>query len=207
MKYSTFILFISLLFSGLSQKDAGESIVLSEQKYDRSYLSPALRGKHSFSLGLFNSQTTPDLQFGQNRALHIGYNYLILKQRKLVLALRDIKRTEMNSFGLHLTLASAKEHYLMGTFQNSVLAKKGRFVSVYFLSEVGLGYHYKKDLQSLGQRSLNISALLEFFRIRVGRIPLYFNISGTYAITNNLFDKTPLVMGYMSGLRYYFYRK
>ena len=205
MRYATIILFILSSLCLYSQE--ADVISFPEEKYDQSYITPSLRGKHSFSLGFLNVQTTPDQNLVVNQSLHVGYNFLILKQRKLILAIRDIKRTEMNSFGLHFTLVNPEEHYLMGTFFSSFLAKKGRFISFYFFSEVGLGYHYKKNLQNFNQNRFNLSFLLEFIRFRFGRIPLYLNMSGTYALSNNLFNKTPLILGYMVGLRYYFYRK
>lgn len=207
MKSTTFIFFLLLPINLLAQEIGGSAISFSEEKYDESYITPSLRGKHSISLGLLNIQTTPDQKLGANQSLQIGYNYLVLKERKLILALKDKYRTEMNSVGLHFTLVNPHEHYLMGTYFNSFLAKKGRFFSFYFLSEVGVGYHYKRKLQTFNQNRFNMSILLEFIRLRIGRIPMYMNISGTYALTNNLFNKTPIIIGYMAGLRYYFYRK
>lgn len=180
----------------------------SAKKYDASYITPSLRGKHSLSLGYVNVQTTPDANIDDPEpSLHIGYNYLILQERKLVLALKDKYRTEMNGIGMHFTYVNSGEHYFMGSFFHTYLAKKGRFISFYFLSEYGLGYHYKRDLQNFGKNRTNISILLEFLRLRVGRIPLYMNFAGTYAITNNLFNKTPIVLGYKVGLRYYLFDK
>lgn len=207
MRHTTIIFFLLFPISLMAQEQEGKALSFSEEKYDQSYISPSLRGKHSISLGLLNVQTTPDQNLVANQSLQIGYNFLILKERKLILALKDKYRTEMNSIGLHFTLVNPHEHYLMGTFFSSFLAKKGRFISFYFLSEVGLGYHYKKNLQSFNQNRFNMSLLLEFIRFRVGKIPMYLNISGTYALTNNLFNKTPIILGYMVGLRYYFYRK
>lgn len=207
MKIAIIIFLLLFHVNLIAQERDGQALSFPEEKYDQSYISPSLRSKHSISLGLLNVQTTPDQNFVVNQSLQIGYNYLVLNDRKLVLALKDINRTELNSIGLHLTLVNPEEHYLMGTFFSSKLAKKGRFVSFYFLSEVGLGYHYKKSLQDFNQNRVNTSLLLEFIRFRAGRIPLYMSISGTYALTNNLFNKTPIVLGYMAGLRYYFYRK
>ena len=207
MRRTTFIFLLLAHFSLMAQGQDGRVISFDEEKYDQSYISPSLRGKHSISLGLLNVQTTPDQNLVVNQSLQVGYNFLILKERKLILALKDIYRTEINSIGLHFTLVNPYEHYLMGTYSSSFLAKKGRFISFYFLSEVGLGYHYKKNLKSFDQNRFNMSFLLEFIRFRVGRIPLYLNISGTYALTNNLFNKTPIIFGYMVGFRYYFYRK
>lgn len=206
------ILIATLLFTstliGYGQTRNDTVIRSSLERYDNSFITPSLRGKHSLSLGVVNVQSTPDANIGTpEQALHIGYNYLILQKRKLVLALKDKYRTEMNGIGMHLTYVNSNEHYLMGTFFHTYLAKKGRFISFYFLSEYGLGYHYKRDLQNFGKNKLNISILLEFLRFRIGRIPLYMNFAGTYAITNNLFNKTPVVLGYKVGIRYFLFDK
>lgn len=185
----------------------GTAISFEEEKYDQSFLTPYTRGKHSLSLGLMNVQTTPDQNFVANQALHLGYNFLFLKDRKLLLALNDRRRTEMNSFGLHFSLVKGNEHYVMGTVFRPFLALKGRLFSFYFLSEYGLGYHYKKKLSDFDESRVNMSLMIEFIRFRFGRIPMYLHISGTYALTNNLFNKTPIILGYMGGVRYYFYRK
>ena len=207
MRYFTIILTIisSLNLNAQIKKDT--VISFPEEEYDQSYISPSLRGKHSFSFGFVNVQTTPDKNLKANQSLHFGYNFLILKERKLLLALKDKYRTEMKSLGLHFTYVNAREHYLMGTFFHSNIAKKGRFVSFYFLSEFGLGYHYKEDLKAFGQNRVNMSLLVDFLKIRVGRIPMHFHFAGTYALSNDLFDKSPIILGYMAGLRYYFYFK
>lgn len=207
MRFAITIFLLLFCMGLLAQEQEGEVLSFPEEKYDPSYISPSLRGKHSFSLGFLNVQTTPDQNLVVNQSLHVGYNFLVLSERKLILSIKDRMRTEMNSIGLHFTLVNPQEHYLMGTFFSSFLAKKGRFISFYFFSEVGLGYHYKKKLKSFNQSPFNMSILLEFIRFRFGRIPMYLNISGTYALTNNLFNKTPVILGYMVGLRYYFYRK
>jgi len=201
------ILAVFLSIKTFAQERNGKAISYNEQMYDQSYITPYLKGKHAFSLGFMNVQTTPDPNLTVNQSIHLGYNYLILKERKLLLALRDIDRTEMNSLGVHFTYVNPQEHYLMGTFNSSFLAAKGRLMSFYFLSEVGLGYHYKRELQDFDQNKLNISFLVDFVRFRPGRIPLYLHFSGTYALSNNLFNKTPIMLGYMFGLRYYFYKK
>lgn len=207
MRIKLFILSILLTTLVLGQERKDSVLTFDEEKYDQSYITPSLRGKHSLSLGFMNVQTTPDQNLTVNQSVHLGYNYLILKERKLLLALRDIDRTEMNSLGVHFTYVNSGEHYLMGTFHSSFLAIKGRLLSFYFFSEVGLGYHYKRELQDFGQSKMNLNFLVDFVRFRPGKIPLYLHFSGTYALSNNLFNKTPIKLGYMIGLRYYFYRK
>lgn len=207
MRCST-LLFLLLVFSTLySQNEEGEFISFPESKYDNSYISPHLRGKHALSLGLQSVQTTPSVNLQVNQSVHLGYNYLILKERKLLLALQDKYRTEMNALGLHFTYVNPEEHYLMGTFFHSKLGLKGRLMSFYFLSEFGLGYHYKKDLINYNKRKTNITVMVDFVKFRFGRLPMHLNFAGTYALSNNLFNKTPIVLGYMAGIRYYFYRK
>lgn len=207
MRTILFIFSMLLCTSLFSQEKRGNILSFEKEKYDQSYITPSLRGKHSFSLGFMNVQTTPDQNLTVNQSVHLGYNYLILSERKLFLALKDIDRTEMNSLGVHFTYVNPREHYFMGTFNSSFLAIKGRLLSFYFLSELGLGYHYKRELEDFGQNKLNVSFLVDFVRFRPGRIPLYLHLSGTYALSNNLFNKTPIILGYMVGLRYYFYRK
>lgn len=134
------LLFLLIVYSTLfSQNEEDESISLPESKYDNSYISPHLRGKHAFSLGLQSVQTTPSANLQVNQSVDLCYNYLILKGRKLILALQNKYRTEMNALGLHFTYVNPEEHYLMGTFFYSKLGLKGRLMSFYFLSEFGLG--------------------------------------------------------------------
>mgnify|MGYP001304672207 CR=1 FL=1 len=207
MRCSTLLFLMVLSLSLFAQNEGDEVISFSESTYDDSYISPHLRGKHSFSLGLQSVQTTPSANLQVNQSVHLGYNYLILKERKLLLALEDKYRTEMNAIGVHFTYVNPEEHYLMGTFFHSKLGLKGRLLSFYFLSEFGLGYHYKKDLQNFGKRKTNITVLVDFVKFRFGRLPMHLNLAGTYALSNNLFSKTPIVLGYMAGVRYYFFRK
>ncbi len=207
MRVQLIIFSVLICWNTFAQERKGKAISFDEEVYDQSYITPHLKGKHSFSLGFMNVQTTPDQNLTINQSVHLGYNYLILKERKLLLALRDIDRTEMNSLGVHFTYVNPQEHYLMGTFNSSFLAAKGRLMSFYFLSEVGLGYHYKRQLEEFNQNKLNVSFLVDFLRFRPGRLPLYLHFSGTYALSNNLLNKTPIMLGYMFGLRYYFYKK
>ncbi|MCH2233130.1 MAG: hypothetical protein MK078_02670 [Crocinitomicaceae bacterium] len=111
----------------------------------------------------------------------------------------------MKSVGLHYTQVAQGEHDLMGTLFNPFIAKKGRIVSFYLLSEYGLGYHYKRDLFS-ETSTVRYHVSLEFLRIRVARFPMYIHLTGTYEITNKLLQKEPIEIGYFGGLRYYFYR-
>ena len=113
----------------------------------------------------------------------------------------------MKAVGLHYTHVREGEHYLMATFFNPLIALKGRAFSFYFFSEYGLGYHYNKPLFSTFEEpSFRYHISLEAFRFRLGRIPLYLHLTATYAISNKLLKKEPWEIGYLGGLRYYFYR-
>ncbi len=187
------------------QIESGVASTSANQQYDKSYISPDLRSKHCISFGFLNAQTTPDQTLEPSGSIHIGYNYLILNQRRLKLALKDKNRTEMKAVGLHYTYVQEGEHYLMGTLFRPFIAKKGRIVSFYLFSEYGLGYHYKKSLLA-EQSNFRYHVSLEALRIRIGRLPLYIYLTGTYAITNRLFKKEPHEIGYLGGIRYYFYK-
>ena len=203
--FSTIVLLcFGISFSQLEKGVGGASV---ELKYDKSHISPDLRSKHCISIGFVNAQTTPDQTIVASKSWHIGYNYLILNQRKLKLSLKERRRTEMRAIGLHYTWVGPGEHYLMGTFFNPLVAKKGRFISFYFFSELGLGYHYKNVLGGGDGDRFKTHLSVEFLRLRLGRIPLYIQITGSYALGNKLAQKEPLELGYIAGLRYYFYRK
>lgn len=201
-----FVVLVLVSFSCFSQEESGIAVSALEEPYDKSFISPDLRSKHSISLGIVNVQTTPDQTLEASGSWHIGYNYLILNQRKLKLSLKDKKRTEMRAIGLHFTKVGTDEHYLMGTFFNPLIALKGRAFSFYFLSEYGLGYHYKKELLATDPNNFKYHISLEVLRFRLGRMPLYLHLTGTYAISNKLLKKEPWEIGYMGGLRYYFYQ-
>ena len=196
------LLTFSLVFG---QVDGGVASTSVDQKYDKSYVSPDLRSKHCISIGYLNAQTTPDQSIEPSGSWHIGYNYLILNQRKLKLALKDRQRTEMKAVGLHFTRVRAGEHYLMATLFNPLISMKGRALSLYFLSEYGLGYHYNTDINT-GETDFRYHISLEILRLRVGRLPLYMHITGTYALSNKLLQKAPWEVGYLAGFRYYFYQ-
>lgn len=204
------LLFIILfaIHSVSAQVTDGVAGTTVNQKYDHSFISPELRAKHSFSLGFVNAQTTPNaenLEF--SRSFHFGYNYLILNKRKLKLAIKDKSRTEARAIGLHFTRVQSGEYFLMGTFFNPFIALKGRLMSLYFLSEYGLGYLHRKNVDGISENSNHIHISIEALRFRFGRLPLYFHITGSYAITNKLFEKKPMELGYIAGFRYYFYSK
>ena len=200
-----FYFFISTF--GFSQEESGIGVSTLEERYDKSFIAPDLRSKHCISLGILNAQTTPDQTVEASGSWHIGYNYLILNQRKLKLSLKDRQRTEMRAIGVHYTNVGKGEHYLMGTFFNPLIALKGRAFSFYFFSEYGLGYHYNSNKVLTAEESkIKYHLSLELFRFRLGRIPLYLHLTGTYAISNKLLKKEPWEIGYLGGLRYYFYR-
>lgn len=206
-----FTIFVFKSFLSFSQNEKGAVISTNFQKYDKSLIAPDLRRKHSISLGPVvkfariadpNSSAPVPL-----RAWHFGYNRLTLNQRKLKLAVKDRKRTDIKkAFGLHFTLIEQQEHYLMATFFNPFIERKGRLFSFCLFSEYGFGYHYNKNPLNEIEKQLKWHVSMEAIRFRLGRLPLYLNLNVNYALGNNLLAKTRWEVEFMGGLRYYFYR-
>lgn len=145
MKAVVIIFSLLILIQSRAQDfNKGTAYVTDSVEYDRSMVTPFLQGKHSVSLGLYGAQSSPDQNIAAGGMVQVGYHFLILRKRKLLLALKDKTRTEINSFGIQLSFLNKDEHYLMGHFFHSHFGLKGRLFSFYFLSEYGLGYHYKK---------------------------------------------------------------
>ena len=181
------------------------------KKYDKSFVTPHLRAKHSISLApilSFNSPFTSDVEpsFGA----HIGYNYLIFKRRKKKkLNKKKVKyKDEVKmGFGLHLGLLTQDEKLIMGKFYYPTIPIRGKALSWYLFSEIGIGAH-KLSTFNGSSRPWKFNASLEIFRLRFGKSPLHIHLTGNYAVwSNNLFIKEPINLGLIGGLRYYFYKK
>ncbi|MEZ4922391.1 MAG: hypothetical protein R2780_04400 [Crocinitomicaceae bacterium] len=197
----TWIPFVNAQYDGMK----GQS---SYQKYDKSYINPDTRGKHSVSLGVMASLTTPfDNDVVPSWAVHAGYNYLIIKKRKRIFGIKETVRDETNAgFGLHFTLMKESQFYVMANYYNPFFGVRGKLLSLYFFNEYGIGFHRFNDVElSTGKTAFNFS--LEFLRVRFGKSPLYLHLTANYGVKNNLLAKERLDFGFLGGLRYYIFKK
>jgi hypothetical protein len=190
------------------------------KKYDKSYIHPKLRGKHSLSLGMIGAISSPIMDANENDSIpdngsnfnptvgvHVGYNYLFVKKRKRIFGGLEKYRDEITSgFGFHLSILSKGEYFIMANYYNPFFSLKGKMLSFYFLNEYGLGIHQPRlnDNGLIEKKKLNIA--IEFLRIRLGKSHLNLHFTMNYHWDNDLFGKDRIKMGFMGGLRYYIYK-
>jgi len=189
------------------------------KKYDKSYINPKLRGKHSVSLGAIAAISSPIISANDNGlsneesnfspalGFHIGYNYLFVKKRKRVFGGLEKFRNEVTSgFGFHTSILAGGEYFIMANYYNPFFSLKGKLLSFYFLNEYGVGLHQPKpDFNGLEEKKkFNIS--IEFLRIRLGKSHLNLHFNMNYHWGNDLFGKNRIKMGFLGGLRYYIYK-
>ena len=178
-------------------------------EYDKSFITPDLRGKHSMSFGTIITGNSP---FGDNfkpgLGVHLGYNYLVFyKRKKKRLFSKKIKfHDEIKAgLGVHLGILSQNEFLFTAKYFTPILPIRGKLLSWYIFSEYGLGVH---KLPTTNEKSgaLKMNFSLELFRIRFGKSPFILHFTTNYALSNNLFVKEPIDFGFIGGLRYYFYK-
>lgn len=180
------------------------------KKHDKSFITPDYRGKHSVSFGIVgtgNSAFTENYTPGYG--VHLGYNYLIFRRRKKKrIASKKVKfHDEIKAgLGIHLGIINDKEFFFTAKYFYPILPIRGKLVSWYIFSEYGLGIHKLPTVVS-PENELKMNFSLELFRIRFGKSPLNLNVTANYALSNNLFIKEPVDLGFIVGFRYYFYKK
>lgn len=190
-----------------SQHDFEQKGYSIYQKYDQSFVTPFLRGKHSVSIGGVASIYGPSMfSLNGNIGAHLGYNYLVIGERKLKLSKKGKTRDEVRfGLGLHCYLQRQGEFSLMGTVYRPLIKTKGRIFSWYLLSEYGLGYHKTINLP-FDDKPYKIDLSVELFRLRFGKLPMYVHLTGNYALSNDFLSKERLNVGFIGGLRYYIYK-
>ncbi len=229
MKLFFLVLFLSFILGGRSQFDSRFTGFSAYQKYDESFITPSLRGKHSISigglLGIYGGQVgaafgansngssgnlngqSESLDGSPSLGLHIGYNYLVLDRRKLKISRKDKYRDEfLFILGGHLNVLTNNEFMVMGTFYHQLLGTKGRLFSWTFFSEYGIGFHRTSTRLQL-EKPLKIDLSIELFRMRFVKQPLYLFGQFCYATSNDFLSKNAANVGFYGGLRYYFYKR
>lgn len=210
LKFKSIFLFLIVSQFCLAQTFDGMKGHGIYKSYDKSFITPDLRGKHSVSFGTILSGNSPfGDTFNPGFGVHLGYNYLIFyKRQKKKLFSKKTKFHDEIKAGLsfHLGVLSDNEFLFTAKYFTPILPIRGKLLSWYIFSEYGLGLHKLPTTSSpTGEIKLNFS--LELFRIRVGKTPLNLHFTTNYAIGNNLFIKEPINFGFVGGLRYYFYKK
>ena len=189
-------------FDGLNRK--GSTIY---REYDKSHVSPLLRGKHGVSLGFYIGLNSPVNDFIPNPAYHIGYNYLVFKKRKRIMGHKEKYRDEVKfGFGAHLQIEPNHGTYFMLNYYNSFFSLKGRILSWYFINEFGIGIYKGNHIKEEYQDKLTGNASLELLRIRFGKSPLVLHSTLNFNLKNNMFSEEKAQLGIMFGVRYYFYK-
>jgi hypothetical protein len=178
------------------------------QKYDKSYISPDLKAKHSVSLGFSGGLLSPhydDLKPAPGA--HVGYNYIIYKKRKRLFGIKEVERDEIKmGFGAHLTVFSTKEWYFNVNYLNPLISKRGKLLSFYFINEFGLGLHSSPPkLEAETEIDFNMS--LEFMRIRFGKSPLNLCFTAHFDPKGSFFEKQRVELDGIVSLRYYIQKK
>jgi len=210
MKVLTLILPLFFSYFCLSQTYDGNKGNGIYKQYDKSFISPELRGKHSISFGTILSGNSPfGDTFKPGLGIHLGYNYLIFyKRQKKKLFSKKIKYHDEIKAGLsfHIGILSDKELLFTAKYFAPILPIRGKLISWYIFSEYGLGIH-KLPTKLSPTNEIKVNFSLELFRIRIGKTPLNLHFTTNYALSNNLFIKEPINLGFVGGLRYYFYKK
>ena len=189
-------------------------------KQDKSFVSPDLRVKHSISIGLIAGGNSPfgsndDSENGSNNSsentmgtgFHLGYNYLILEQKKKIKKRKNKVKTRdvvKASIGFHADVLNGGEFLLTAKYYNPFLRAKGFIMTYYFLSEYGLGIHKLPTFLNDDQLKFNFS--LELIRIRFFKTPLYLHFNTNYDLSNNFLNTDRKNLQFMGGLRFYFYK-
>ena len=178
------------------------------KKYDQSFITPDLKGKHSVSLGpAFTSYTPNVVDIIVSPGFQMGYHYLVLKRRKLKSSRKGKFREEVKlDFGLNVSIYTESQFAVTATFFRPLIRTYGRLLSWSFLSEYGLGA--LRGTQPLDQANkVRFNLNIELFRLRIGRMPLYLHTNFDYDLQNDFLSNERINLGLSAGLRYYIYKK
>lgn len=203
------LIIISLLF-GLTVKGQdydGYKGQTGYQKYDKTYINPSYRGKHSPSMGFGVANLSPWSELAPQAGGHLGYNYLIMYKRRRIFGVKETVRDEIKmGFGAHFHIWANNEWYLNFNYLNPLFSIRGKALGWYFFGEYGLGLHRSpQKLESPPKTSWNLS--IEPLRIKFGKTPLNLNFTFFYNIGNALLSQQRMDLAAAIALRYYFYKK
>ena len=211
MKFlSLFVLLIAFIVyspSCCAQEYDGLKGFSTFQKYDKTYISPDLRAKHAVSLGggagLLSPQAEVDPTFGG----HLGYNYIIYKKRKRLFGIKETLRDEVHmGIGAHLTVFANKEWFFSINYLNPLVSLKGKFLSLYFLNEIGIGAH-SSPVKNEVEAEVDLNLSLELLRLRFGKSPLNICLTGYFDAGRSMFSKERMDVAAALTLRYYIQSK
>lgn len=204
---SFFVLAFLCGLSSWAQHYDGQKGFSVYQKYDKTFITSDLRGKHGASLGFGSANVSPQQTFEPKIGGHLGYNYIVLRKRKRVFAISEVLRDEVTmGFGLHLSVFQNKEWFLNAVYLNPLFSMRGKIISLYWFSEVGFGLHRSPaKLEKDAGLSLNWS--LEPLRIRFGKSPLNLCFNVNLDLGSSFLSKNRIVLTSMGTLRYYIYKK
>jgi len=186
------------------------------QKQDKSFITSDLRGKHSVSIGFYNSVNSPFIYdtippvFG----VHLGYNYLILSKKEKYKKKKNItkSRTIINSYlGLHFDFSTQYEFLINLKFYHPIIRIQGVLMTWLLFNEIGVGLHqlpYNLDQSLIPNTSSRIkpNLALELLRIKFYKAPLFITASTNYDLTNDFSVPEPKNIEFMFGLKYYIYK-
>lgn len=209
IKFILFVFFVSVTASNaVSQDYDGIKGFGVYHEYDKSYISPDLKAKHSVSLGITGALLSPHYDdFAPVPGGHLGYNYIIYKKRKRLFGIKEVERDEIKmGFGVHLSVYSNKEWFFNINYLNPLISKRGKFLSFYFINEFGLGVHSspaKLDYEP----AVDFNLSLEFMRIRFGKSPLNLCFTSYFDPKGSFFSKERINLNGAISLRYYIQSK
>ena len=178
------------------------------QKYDKSYISPDLKGKHSVSIGVSGALLSPHYDdIVPVPGAHVGYNYIIYKSRKRLFGIKEVERDEVKmGLGAHFSIFANKEWFFNINYLNPLVSLRGKLFSLYLINEIGLGLHSSPaKLEKGPEIDLNLS--LELLRIRFGKSPLNICLTGYFDPAGSFFSKERVDLNGVVSLRYYIQSK
>ncbi|MBK8926977.1 MAG: hypothetical protein IPM74_13960 [Crocinitomicaceae bacterium] len=202
------LVFFLTALSGKSQYYDGQKGIGIYQPYDNSNITPDFRRKNAISIGVEHCWTTPlDGQLPMNFGVHLGYNYLVLKEKNRWLSAKKKTRDELHfGMGFHLSYFKNGEWFAQVKIKKPLLAIKGNLISFFFFYDIGFGLHKTTNVSELHPSPLSWSITSEVFNIRFGR-SLFFINGLSYATRNDMSGKLPYDVSVIWALRYYIYKK
>lgn len=204
------MLFLTYLFigqSGFTQQNTELKGFGVYTKYDESFITPDLKGKHSGAIGPAFIMYTPNfVDLIPSIGFQAGYNYIVLKKRKIKASFKDRYREE-TVFGLGLNASFYREGQfsITASFYKPLIQSYGRLLSWTFLSEYGLGA-LRGTPPAEEPNKIRFNLNVEIFRLRIGKLPLYLHSNFDYDIQNDFLAKDRINLGISGGLRYYIYK-
>lgn len=206
LKKYLFLAVICFFCSNLSaQKKNDRKGFSGYQQYDKKLITPHLRGRSSISVGgvLAINRPLPNERISVEPALHVGYNYLILEDRKLRFSKKNKVKEEIKmSFGTHLTIGVGGEALFTVNYYKPFIAIRGRVLGWYFFSEYGIGAHRFPNYYKF-EKKWTPNFALETLRIRFFKTRFFLHHTVNLDLKNNYLSKDRANWGMLFALRCY----